>query len=320
MSEPRSDFRLIGDPHITRKFEFGVPLARRGEREELLFDDFRKKLQEGPEPILIVVGDLFEKPIVSLQDLHETIQILLCAAAMRPDRMFFIMAGNHDISPQSQNYGAFHILYTMNGITPNLHFVMKPKVYEGIAMFPWEWDRDALRQLDDIRGQKIDTAVGHWDLVAYDENHTEHLCPAKELVQMGAKAIYSGHWHIAGDYKVDGLTVHCTGSMQPMTHAEDPDSKLYVTMTVEEYEEADPETLKDKYVRVTAAPGVEVDALDDCLGFKVLRTAEETGEEDRYDVDIGEFKVDNIIDKNLRKHEVPAEVSTFIKERISVDT
>ena len=74
------DFRLIGDPHITRKFEFGVPLARRGERENSLFEDFKARLYAGTESIVIAVGDLFEKPICSLADLHRTMNTRANAA------------------------------------------------------------------------------------------------------------------------------------------------------------------------------------------------------------------------------------------------
>lgn len=320
MPEPRSDFRLIGDPHITRKFEMNVPLARRGEREASLFKDFETKLREGTERYVIVVGDLFEKPICSLGDLYFTLDILKRAAEDQPHRDILVMCGNHDISPQANNPGAFDILKLFDGAVQNLYIVMEPTVRGRIAMFPWQWDRTALEQLDDVRADIFDTAVGHWDLEAYDPNHTEHLCPARELAQMGAEAIYSGHWHVAGDYTVDGLTVHCTGSMQPMTHAEDPDGKLYVTMTVQEYEETDPATLKDKYVRVLATKGDEVEALDDCLGFKVQFVDAEIGEEDRYDVEIGEFKVADIIQKNLDKHDVPDDVGAFIKERINADS
>lgn len=320
MPEPRSDFRLIGDPHITRKFEMNVPLARRGEREESLFKQFEEELYEGTERDVIMVGDLFEKPICSLLDLYKILYIILTACNRQPERTFILLAGNHDRSPQANNPGAFDILSLFEAAADNLLVLTEPAVVNKIAYFPWEWNRTALEQLEDVEDWEFDTAVGHWDLIAYDENHTEHLCPARELAAMGATAIYSGHWHVAGDYIVDGLTVHCTGSMQPMTHAEDPDGKLYVTMTVQEYEEADPETLKDKYVRVLAMPGVDVDPLDNCLGFKVLRTSEESGEEDRYDVEIGEFKVADIIQKNLDKHDVPDDVGAFIKERINADS
>lgn len=319
MSEPRR-FRLIGDPHITRKFEFGVPLARRGEREALLFSDFESRLHEGDEPNVIMVGDLFEKPICSLVDLYRICQIILTAAETQPDRDFYHMAGNHDRSAQKNDYGAFDMLALLHKKLPNLTIITKPFVEDGIAFFPWEWGRTALEQLDDVRDEEFDVAVGHWDLVAFDENHTEHLCPAKELAAMGAKEIYSGHWHIAGDYMVDGIKVVCTGSMQPMTHAEDPEGKMYVTMTAEEFEKADHESFKNKYIRVLAEEGVEVDTLTDCLGFKVQRLTPKDTEEDRYDVEVGEFKVSDIITRNLNKHEVPAEVATFIKERIDADS
>ena len=97
----RYGLRLIGDPHITRKFELGVSLARRGERELMLFEDFKSRLYAGNEPTIVVVGDLFEKPICSILDLHETIKIILDAAARQPKRMFLIMAGNH-VSPLNE--------------------------------------------------------------------------------------------------------------------------------------------------------------------------------------------------------------------------
>lgn len=312
----RDDFRLIGDPHITKKFHFGVPLARKGEREALLFEDFKNRLYDGAEKYVIMVGDLFEKPITSIPDLHETMKIILTAAARQPQREFLMLCGNHDISPQKNDPGSFDILLMLNGFFPNLHFIAKPTVVGGIALFPWEWDRTAEEQLADVDAGTFDTAIGHWDLVAFDENHTDHLCPAQQLIDMGAKKLYSGHWHVAGDYKVDGHTVHCTGSMQPMTHAEDPDGKLYVTMSLSEYEATDPAKLKDKYVRVIAEEGDVVDTLEDCLGFKVQRAA--STEEDQV-VEVDDFKVSDVVQKNLDKHQVPAEVATFIKDRIDAD-
>lgn len=316
MSERR--FRLIGDPHITRKFEMNVPLARRGEREASLFAEFNTRLYAGEEHTVVMVGDLFEKPICSLKDAFTAYQMVLGAAEAQPHRDFIMMAGNHDVSPQQDNPGAFDILKLFDGMLSNLFIVTTPFVWNDIAFFPWQWDRTALEQLEDVRGQQFDMAVGHWDLVAYDENHTEHLCPAAELKAMGAKEIYSGHWHIKGDYWVDGVTVHCTGSMQPMTHAEDPDGNLYVTLSLEEYEDADPETLKDKYVRVVVEGDAEVDALADCLGFKVQRKS--APEWDDGGVEVGEFKVTDIIQKNLEKHKVPDEVGAFIKERIDANS
>ena len=314
----RCDFRLIGDPHLTRKFEFGVPLARRGERERLLFEDFEKRLYEGDERIIIMVGDLLEKPICSLRDAYTIYSMVLDAAKNQPQRLILLLAGNHDISPQKDNPGAFDILKLFDERYPNLRVIMKPTVIERIALFPWEWDRTALEQLEEVQAGTFDVAVGHWDLVAYDEMHMDHYCPAAELVEMGAESLYSGHWHVAGDYKVDGVTVHCTGSMQPMTHAEDPDGKLYVTMDYKDYLEADPETLKDKYIRVVAEEGEEVEAPTDCLGFKVQRARSDDYEYDYGEVEIEDFSSKEVVKKNLKKHKVPESVEDFIMERLNV--
>lgn len=311
-----SDFRLIGDPHITKKFEIGVPLARRGERERSLFDDFKKRLYDGDERIIIMVGDLLERPICTLFDAYRIYSIVLDAAQTQPDREFFYMAGNHDISPQKDNFGAFDILKLFNGRYPNLHIITKPTVYDRIAMFPWEWDRTALEQLEDVEAGSFEVAVGHWDLVSYDDMHMDHYCPAVQLVELGAKQLFSGHWHVAGEYRIDGIVVQCTGSMQPMTHAEDPQSKLYVTLTLEEYQEADPIALKDKYVRVIAEKDDEVEPLLDCLGFKVNRKASDNWESDYAEVEIENFNTRQVVEKNLKKHEVPEFASDFIKERI----
>jgi len=295
-----------------------VPLARRGEREKALFDDFKSRLYQGTEKYVIMVGDLFEKPLTTVADLHETMKILLTAAARQPKRQFFMMCGNHDISPQKNNPGSFDVLVMLNGYFDNLHFVVKPTVIDRIALFPWEWSRTAKEQLEDIEAGTFDMAVGHWDLVAYDDMHMDHFCPAAALTEMGAKKIYSGHWHVAGDYKVEGHTVHCTGSMQPMTHAEDPDGKLYVTLTLEEYEETDKAKLKDKYVRVIADENDVVDRLEDCLGFKVQKNK---GHEYEYEpVEVDMFDSKEVVKKSLKKHNVPKDVGAFIMEKLDVDS
>lgn len=314
MSVVRS-FKLIGDPHITRKFEVGVPLARRGERERLLFEDFSSQLQGDVEDVIIMVGDLFEKPICSLQDLFSILSLILTTAQANPTRTYVMMAGNHDISAQRDDKGAFDILNLFHGLVPNLIIAMKPTLVGRIGVFPWEWDRTALEQLEDAKDWEMKVAVGHWDLVAYHDMHDDHMCPAEELVAMGVEEIYSGHWHVPGEYKVAGHVVHCTGSMQPMTHAEDPEGKLYVTLTLEEYEAADPEKLKNKYVRVRIEDGEEVDRLEDCLGFKVQKIkTDTTGPEPQ--VQMEGFKMAEVMKKSFEKHGVPQKVRQHIEDCI----
>src|SRR3546814_19137811 len=76
---------------------------------------------------------------------------------------------------------------------------------------------------------------------------TDTLFPYTTLFRSGL-TIYSGHYHLPGEYEVDGHTVVCTGSMEPYSHAEDPSGDLYVTLTLAELEARD--DLHDKCVRV----------------------------------------------------------------------
>ena len=126
--------RLIGDPHITRKFERNVPLARRGEREELLFSQFERELNEGDEEMVVMVGDLFEKPICSLTDLHRILTMVLSAAETNPERLFVLMAGNHDRSAQQNDHGAFDILSLFHLRLPNLFVLTEPAMIGDVAL------------------------------------------------------------------------------------------------------------------------------------------------------------------------------------------
>jgi predicted phosphodiesterase len=320
MYKQTQPFKLIGDPHITRKFDFGVPLARKGERERSLFVDLNERLNSGDEPMVIMVGDLLEKPLCSLQDLYSILEMILKSAYSQPYRTFVMMAGNHDISAQKETKGGFDILNLFNGLVKNLIVVMKPTVINKVALFPWEWDRTALEQLEDVRGLKFRYAVGHWDLVKYDEMYADHMCPALELTKMGAEEIFSGHWHIPGRYVIEGIAVTCTGSMQPMSHAEDPNGKLYVTLSLEEYLETNPEILKNKYVRVLAEKGEEVTQLPDCLGFKVQRVSKIQSMDDHEpQVSFEGFKVSDVVKRNLAEHNVPEDIATEIKGKLNVD-
>ena len=303
--------KLIGDPHLGRVFTANVPLDRRGEREEMMFKQFDEELRT-PEKLVVMVGDLFDTPKVPYPYVLRTIDIIQDHALRRPDTRFIFLAGNHDISPSDGAVGAFELLEASTRLIDNVFVLRHPRSLSGVVFFPWEWDRSALEQLDDIE-LWTDTAVGHWDLVDYGGD-TGHLCPAKELQERGVKNIISGHWHLPGDYDVNGVTVRCTGSMQPMTHAEDPEGKMYVTLTAEEYSRIDPDKFKDKYIRVVVADG-DILPPPTCLGFKTIKTDVEPKEMER--VTLGDFDIDKIIDKHLKAKAVPKPIATEIKEHLS---
>lgn len=306
--------KLIGDPHLGRVFKANVPLDRRGDREEMMFAEFEKQINDplNTSAVILIVGDLFEHWFIDYKYLYRTIKILQEWHPRFPMQRIVIMQGNHDYSPTKEVKGAFDILDLAMKGNERVHIVRKPTVLFGVALFPWEWDRTALEQLNDITLWP-DTAVGHWDLVDYGGD-TGHLCPARALQEAGVKRIVSGHWHLAGIYSVDGVDVECTGSMQPMTHAEDPKGNMYVSLTAREYANAPPDSFRDKYVRVMVDKGEAIVAPPDCLGFKTQFKPTERQEAER--VTLGDFDIQKILDTKLKQHTVPDEVQKEIKERL----
>lgn len=304
--------KLIGDPHIGREFKANVPLDRRGDREEMMFTQFEKELLV-PDDLIIVIGDLFEHWYIKSEYLYRTLSILLSWQKKNPKKKLILLQGNHDYSPAEGVYGAWDILELALQPYDNIHVVRTPQTLCGVMFFPWEWARTAEEQLDDEL-LWTDTAVGHWDLGDYGGD-TGHLCPAERLNSQGVTRIISGHWHLAGDYVVGGIKVTCTGSMQPMTHAEDKEGKLYVTLTEQEYNAADPTSFKDKYVRVTCDKGSEVNPPPTCLGFKTHLSNEKPEAVER--VSLGVFDINKILEKHLTSHKVPEPVQKEIKERLN---
>ena len=305
--------KIVGDPHIGREFKNNVPLDRRGEREEMMLAEFDKQIN-APDDLIVIIGDLFDHWHIKWHYLDETLALILEWQHRNPNKHLVILQGNHDYSPVRSVRGAFDILELSLRPYDNIHVVRRPETVCGVVFFPWEWGRSALEQLDDIT-LWTNTAVGHWDLVDYGGD-TAHLCPAVELEEHGVKRIISGHWHIAGEYNIAGVTVQCTGSMQPMTHAEDPVGKMYVTLTAEEYQKADPTSFRDKYVRVVGERGRDdISPPETCLGFKI-QMKDETEQQEAERVTLGDFDINKILDKHLKSKAVPEDISKEIKEHL----
>lgn len=308
--------KLIGDPHLGREFLANVPLDRRGDREKMMFVEFGKQINESNDTT-VIVGDLFERPIVRLHCLFQTLEIIIAAATIRPNRKIIILAGNHDLDKATDKRGSFHLLSVALERVPNVYVLFKPIIIEDTAFFPWQYEFDAIEQVEqlasDMRLYSPWRAIGHWDLASFGDD-TSHLCPAKELTELGITKIYSGHWHLSGVYDVGGFTVICTGSMQPMSHAEDPKGELYVTLSKEEYEKCDPNYLNNRYIRVRTEQGEEVTPPATCLGFKVEYTTT-TREVER--VNLGTFDLNDIINQAFKSFEVPKDAQSFVKGKLN---
>lgn len=298
---------LIGDPHLGKKFEVGVPFHRRGEREAGQFKTFREQL-DVDEGIVIIVGDLFDHPYVGFAVIEETARSLLTAAEFHPDTVYLVMAGNHDLPKNVVSIGAFHDLEDrLRDRFPNLMVVRRPLVYKGIALFPWEWGRRANDQVKDIENEDVLLCVGHWDLTKFSERD-DHLAPVGVLREaFGQVPLFSGHYHVPGKYG----EVTCTGSMEPYSHGEDPTEAKYTTKTLSEALAAPDGAFKNMCLRVILKPGEDLPEID-CLALTSIK--EKAVDLGATPVSLEAFDWAGIVNKKLEPiHPV---VRDFIKERL----
>lgn len=305
---------LIGDPHMGKRFEAGVPVHRKGEQETRQFAQFVSELEVECD-ICVMVGDLFDNPYVSQSVIVSTAMAVAHAAERNSNRLYIFIAGNHDVP---RNLGVVGAWTTFTRIIEergsNLIALRKAAVIEAIGFFPWEWGVSAVDQIDRLEDVKIQAAVGHWDLKSFGGDNS-HLCPARHIDSLCGKIpIYSGHYHTPGDYNIDGVEVICTGSMLPYSHGEDPEGRFYMTLTkAEVLERAD--DLRDKFVRVILEPGEEK-PLVDCLAITTL-IKPKTDENVKHTVSNEAMDWNKILRESIES--LHPTVKSFIEERIGND-
>ena len=250
------NFTLLGDVHLGRRFRTGVPLHRLGERERTVWDDFKRSLRTVTTPCHICMGDLFDRFVVPPE------VVLEAAAAYRaapPGTEFFVLRGNHDVSRDTTRASSFDLF---RELVPHVHVVDDILVRGPIGFVPFcpfTSAEDQVRQLPD----GLELVFMHHDFVDFGG---QHVIPTRLLAEKGILRVINGHDHIARTERRHGVDVIMTGSMQPYSHAEDPDERLYVTRTLDQLED-----VRDKNVRLILAEGeVPPDDLD-CLSLTIRR-------------------------------------------------
>jgi hypothetical protein len=312
---------LIGDPHLGKKFEVGVPLNRRGEREAHQMALFKQELATPDVEHVVMVGDLFDHPYVGYAICLDAAEAVLEAARDRPDVQFYMMAGNHDVPKNVSTVGAFHTFASMvRGREPNLWVITAPGILDNMAFFPWEWGVNAEDQVHPASTWRdVYVAIGHWDLNDFGPSvdGKVHLVPVARLRSAFGDGIelYGGHYHTEGDYVVAGVTVHGTGSLEPYSHGEDPAGARYITLDREQAVTADADYLRDRCVRVRLRPGEDLPALD-ALAVTPLRVRDEEADQPVVDTRTA-FDWGGILATKLAP--LAPIVKTFITERLSTN-
>lgn len=318
--------KLLGDPHMGKSFINGTPLARRGERENMQWQDFVSSLNdlEGAK-VHIMMGDLFDQWTVPYRVIFQVAQFYKSAAEANPTVDYYLINGNHDLSKDMARVSAFRILEAILENHPGITVVSSTPqvaVYGAakLALIPWNPihnTADLVRQhQDDLDGASA--AFGHWDVVAVSD--TSNLVPSDELLKLGVKKAYTGHDHTRREVEIAGLPVTVVGSMQPYSFGEDPAGKLYVTIDAEDladYTDDQLVGLRNKCVRVMMDRGAKVEKVPDALMFKVqYRDQPDVDEDLQVEVSLGDFSFDRVFNEVMSEGEVGERFVSLTKIRI----
>lgn len=243
---------------------------------------------------VVVLGDLFDKAIVNPTVVLMAFNIIITALNNNPNIRYTLIPGNHDLSKDISKKSSYELLYYLllpyKDIT-NLNVLFKEPMYLKVfsdkeeekihsvltfdCYFPFQEDRVSFK---DIIKESFDPEVsfitfGHYDNV--DILGNEYL-PLPDFLEY-SDLIVSGHYHtpVLSSYALDDVKkssrkVVFAGSMQPYTHAEDPDKYIYITLTPEELEDIDLKTLKNKCVRIYCDNDFALTSTLDCLSLSYL--------------------------------------------------
>ena len=285
-------FETLGDPHLGRRFDTGVPIHRRGERERMQLEKFRQSLFNATAQVHVCMGDLFDKFIVPPEVVLFAAATYLEAANKNPNTTYVVLRGNHDVSRNVDKASSWDIFCALVDQHPNIIAVDKTLVvYENLVFIPYNpFGYDHLEE--HLAGSVgIDTAFGHFDVVDFGG---PNVAPTALLSRYGIKTLINGHDHLARELERHTVRVVVTGSMEPFTHAEDPTGSLYITTTLEELPRLD---VKDKNVRILLQSGETLPEGLDCLSLVVKRV---TVEEERHTVDTSDFDAIDLKDMLAR--------------------
>lgn len=296
----------LGDPHLGKKFKTGVPVNRLGEREQMVLQDFRDSLMD-PDPELTIhvcMGDLFDKAIVDYQTIFAAYFAYIQAAAQFPDRKYFIIMGNHDMSRNSDRYSSFQVFAQMLDSVDNIKLIIEPDHYEGFGFIPYHPFKTSVEMLFDYRTKfgTLDTyaVFGHWDVDTFNSEMPHNIFPVDDIKTLPqCREAYTGHIHQSGLRDYNGLELTITGSMQPYSFAEDSTGEFYVTLSLAELYKTDPRTLQKKCVRVLLNEGEVLPELD-CLQLIGKRFGEAEFDED-IDVEMAAFDMQALMLEELQK-------------------
>lgn len=289
--------QFIGDVHFGRKF-LNTRSSRVGDREALIMKQFNSLLQSDSD-IVILVGDLFDKFIVSPSVVLSVYEALVSSFKGKK-KTCYIIPGNHDLSRNKTKVSSYKLLTVMLESIPNIVMVYDKPISFSLsdsidvildAYNPFyesegdEMDDSITSLLEELTGTSMTLYVGHWDDPRFN---TGYLPNSKVLDKISNLVCVSGHIHVPFSTKYKGKPFHCVGSMQPYSFGEDPDKEYYIKLTTAQLEkileraEKDKDilkALKNKYIRLHCRKDYILPSKIDCLSVTYFNTNPSSKEE-----------------------------------------
>lgn len=319
----------LGDPHLGKKFTTGVSPEKRGLRESLVNQNFRNHLMDVADySVHSCMGDLFDKFRVPEEVILFAAEAYVEAALANPHCQYVVLRGNHDAARDVELKSSFDVFAALVSHVENIIVVSETAVAipqgnkgETLVFFPWHPFKNAAEMVAEFNQKHTDQfnyiAFGHWDILSFNEDSsaTDNLIPFEQL--KGCVGIINGHYHTPSVYTEKNIPVIVTGSMQPYSHAEDPEGQWYVTHTLAQVEHnlASSEVYYQyKNLRVLLEPDETPIAEVDCLSltFKVNKPQAE----DDLEVNLDTFDLEAIFRDRMAANNVSTELTSNLWERL----
>lgn len=309
----------LGDVHLGKRWKNGVALDRRGSREAIQWAEFEQSLMDVDGLTHHVqVGDLFDEAIVPFGTIWRAARAYQKAAAANPDVAYFLYRGNHDASRDVEKVTAFQIFAAlvrdsvMVAENEPLATVVDGEVHVFMPWHPVHTAGEMILLHSDLV-TNADVVYGHWDVDGRQIESSNYI-PAAAMKALGVKQAVTGHDHNRRDEVIDGLPVHVTGSMQPYDHSQDGEGRFYVTRTLAEVL-ANPDTFRDKHLRVRLQPGEVLDVQIDCLQLSTIRDDAEE-ETVALDVEFDAFDFEALLEQSISEVGLDTTIAASLRERL----
>ena len=285
--------QTIGDVHLGRTFRTGVSSSKFGIRENLVLKDFERLLNPSIEldiDFIVIMGDLFDKFIVKPSVVDSAVTLIEQAIILNPSIVYFVIPGNHDLSKDKTKVSSYylfqkifetdnesensnlnlHILYT----DPMFYKVDSELLFYFDSYDPFHKEEKEFNFIEDrfkelVKEGTTLVSFGHWD---NPKNDFADYLPSNPILKYSSM-IVSGHIHTPEKFIKDKIEYIYTGSIQPYSHAEDPDNTFYLTILYTELEKCladleDPlESFSNLNIRVNCYPGYLISRPFECLSL-----------------------------------------------------